>query len=532
MTLIKSDNDFLKSLKFECLHKVQVINPNTGDNILVPCGTCYACLLKKSYSNEIRAKVQKHSSRFAYFVSLSYDVYNCPSYTITTSPLDSGLVLCNVRDSCMRTRFLRDKHLKARKGYDLTPLEPFTFTCTKEYLERYTSQANLAIRRRSYDKRFENTYGYLNRRDLQLFMKRFRKYLYQYSDYYEPIHSYLVGEYGIEHFRPHFHLLLFFDSEKLAENVGRALRDAWPFGRVDFSQDRGDAISYVSAYLNSFTFLPVHLKQSSQFKPFGRFSNHFGWSAFKDSIEKGKQGDFSHFFNGKNYCDHGRYLSVRPWTSIESSCFFEPAKSRYSDVPSLFRLCTNAIRFFQRPFFKRIKQTVGSYCSAILKSPGFLDYIVRRVSSAYHRIDYELEYILNYIGYSPGFYHSLLSPGGLKIFQSRIYRFFRSVHNFLITWDFSIFSLDYNENTLYFALSNSLNYYHEKSYLCFKDFVKNRNSYPYGLDYYFWRITETLQGELRETPLGKRLVQYQRFEVENRIKHRELNEKNRFFVSS
>lgn len=532
MTLIKSDSDFLKSLKFECLHKVQVINPSTGVNMLVPCGTCHACLLKKSYSNEIRSKVQKYTSRFAYFISLSYDVYNCPSYTITSSPLDSGFVLCNVRDSGMRTRFLRDKHPKAKKGYDLTPLQPFSFVCTKEYLERYTRQANLAIRKHSYDKRFEHTYGYLNRRDLQLFMKRFRKYLYQYSNYYEQIHSYLVGEYGIDHFRPHFHLLLFFNSEKIAQNVGRALCKAWPFGRIDFSQDRGDAISYTSAYLNSFTFLPLHIRENSVIRPFGRFSNHFGWSGFKDSIEKGKQGDFSHFFNGKSICIDGKYLSVRPWASIESSCFFEPAKSRGADVSSLYRLCYDSARVFQRPFFKRVKKTVGSFCSAIVKSPRFLDYIVRRVSSAYHYVDHDLEYILYYLGYSPGIYHSLLTPEGIRIFHSRIYRFFRSVQNFLTTWNFSIFSLDFDENALYLALSNSLNYYHGKSYLCFKNFVENRNCYPDGLEYYFWRTTEALQEEMRSTPLGRRLVQYQRFEVENRVKHREINEKNRFFVSS
>jgi hypothetical protein len=40
--------EFVNKFYTECQHKHEVINPYTGDIILVPCGVCDACKVSKS----------------------------------------------------------------------------------------------------------------------------------------------------------------------------------------------------------------------------------------------------------------------------------------------------------------------------------------------------------------------------------------------------------------------------------------------------------------------------------------------------
>lgn len=522
---------FLNHLKFECLHKLQLKNPHTGEIVLVPCGSCPACLLKRSYSNEIKAKVASTTTRFCYFVSLSYDVYNCPSYRITPVFREDGTVLCKCEDTRHRKEFLRNKHPKCYKGFSLQDIEPFEFVCDRDYYNRFTSQANLAVRRGFFDKRFDGEYSYLCRRDLQLFMKRFRKNLFDKIGYYAKIHTYFVGEYGIEHFRAHFHLLLLFDETEVAENVGYAINKSWLFGRVDFSADKGDAISYVASYVNCYTFLPLHLRETPGIRPFGRFSNGFGNSAFTSSIEQAKHGVATDFFNGKIFHFGSKPVSVRPFSRIESSCFFDAAKYRGANVSSLLTLLYASFKFFKLPFFKGVRRKVFSYCSAVVNN---LDFIKRLILNSSHWFDKEhsFSYLLNYIGYSQGCYIELITSKGREIFQSRLYRFFSNVERFLQTYGLSLWDLHFNEKALYLPLLNSKSYYDAKSYYCYSNYCQNRNRYPGGLGSYFWRVTEVTQQEFRSSSVGRLLVKFQRNELLNRVKHRELNEKNRFFVSS
>lgn len=58
------------------------------------------------------------------------------------------------------------------------------------------------------------TFALLYYRDAQLFIKRLRKYIDKY--FHEKIRYYIIGEYGTSSLRPHWHLLLFFDSSALA----------------------------------------------------------------------------------------------------------------------------------------------------------------------------------------------------------------------------------------------------------------------------------------------------------------------------
>lgn len=82
----------------------------------------------------------------------------------------------------------------------------------------------------------------LDKVDVQLFMKRFRKSIDQKVKYF------CVGEYGSNYGRPHYHLLLFHYNET-KENVQSKIVSAWSLGTVDVGSMSDRAINYVCKYV-------------------------------------------------------------------------------------------------------------------------------------------------------------------------------------------------------------------------------------------------------------------------------------------
>lgn len=94
------------------------------------------------------------------------------------------------------------------------------------------------------DKLYFNEYGNpsVNKRDVQLFIKRLRKL----SD--EKLRYYAVAEYGSKTHRPHYHIILFnlshdFDSANLL------LTNAWGNGQIQVGSVTPASIAYVTKYV-------------------------------------------------------------------------------------------------------------------------------------------------------------------------------------------------------------------------------------------------------------------------------------------
>jgi len=84
--------------------------------------------------------------------------------------------------------------------------------------------------------RWKNGVSQLDRRDVQLFLKRLRKAGYR-------IRYYAVGEYGSKTFRPHYHIILF------GETNDEAIRNAWPNGHVHIGRVTQASIAYTLGYI-------------------------------------------------------------------------------------------------------------------------------------------------------------------------------------------------------------------------------------------------------------------------------------------
>lgn len=519
--MVQDTSSLIKSFSCTCLHKVEVINPFTQERIFVPCGKCPACLYSRSVRSELRCHLQSTISKYCYFVSLSYDVHSCPTYVLKPIRTSSGRLRVVGRDSGHRDGNPRCIGLSRHHCDD------FTFGCTPEYYRRYTRQADQGIRKRFYDHRFSHTYGYLNHEDLSLFMKRFRKCLYSKSHTYEQIHSYIVGEYGIDHFRPHFHLLLFFNSDSLAENLGYAVDRSWPYGRADWSQNRKDAISYVAGYLNSFTYLPFHLREIRQFRPFSRFSNGFANSAILPQLRFVEKGDFSLLLDGFRFNSNGKHFKIFPWHTVLRSFIYKPASFRGATWSNVLQLIHSISKVSQRPFVRR-DETIFSFTRRLAK------YISLASLSKYCHVfdnDIELKYILHFIGITERNRQLLCFHDNLITLHLALYRLFYDTNEFLKGQNQSIF-LPFDENFLISRINNSICFYHEQAIKNFKDYSESMHGYPDDIRDYFFRATKEKQRQFRDTGLGRLILQYQSNLVYDRVKHRELNEKNRFFISA
>mgnify|MGYP000861102487 CR=1 FL=1 len=95
----------------------------------------------------------------------------------------------------------------------------------------------------TYDDLLRNTYGNVDKKDCQDFLKRLRYYLDIKFKYY------LVSEYGSKTFRPHYHALLFFRDSIDKDTVTDAIQKAWKYGFIQIGKAESASIHYVTKYI-------------------------------------------------------------------------------------------------------------------------------------------------------------------------------------------------------------------------------------------------------------------------------------------
>lgn len=263
----KSDYPFTS-----CLHPRRVVNVYTQEPLIVPCGQCAACAQNKASRYVFQLNCEATTSRLVYFVTL----------TFANSFIPRG-----------QFQYLSDDTYAFRDDND-NQLGTFKYF---KSVDKLLNKIHLF-----------GDVPYLDKTYAQRFLKRLRSRLEPYRFRY-----FLVGEYGPEHFRPHFHLLLFTDNPELSKDSGHKLgefpkwqwskndkqqfteetplslleyhiRKSWPFGSSDLSQViDGNPSKYVASYVNSSGTLPSCYALQSV-KPFCTHSRFLGRSLFRKEL--------------------------------------------------------------------------------------------------------------------------------------------------------------------------------------------------------------------------------------------------------
>lgn len=267
-----------KYLLSECLHPVKVFNKYTNDVIYAPCGHCYSCL--KNKSNRDTALVMNIASNFkyCYFVWLSYEDQYLPYMELkSVDPLDE------TRSNYFFSSINRSLRIHVSNGKDrIIDDSPFEFThsmASSEYQDiivkshgRYDFLHKCVVYPRFED--CDNRIPYCNVSDCQKFLKRLR--FHSKDKYNEEIRFYGVSEYGPRTYRPHWHLLLFFNSDELSSSIRQLVSESWSYGITTCELSRGGSAAYVASYVNSNVCLPSLYLQHKEIRARSLHSKGYG----------------------------------------------------------------------------------------------------------------------------------------------------------------------------------------------------------------------------------------------------------------
>lgn len=264
----------------KCLNPKRIINPTTGEHLIVPCGSCPACSMRKSAQNAFRCKLESCSHKFCMFVTLTYNNASLPRLivkAVNRSLTEDG----DVHDTFEPFALVDVTQRLMTQG---TILGRCYNTYTLYSLSRKVNMPHRVL-------------PHLSKIDLQLFLKRLRRnldtyYKKKYETEAEKIRYYAVGEYGPVHFRPHYHLMLWFSDQRTYEAIGEIVHKSWTFGRIDIQKSQGKCADYVAKYLNCNVSLPKVLKEFGT-RPFSLHSTYLGEKVLEASYEKVYQSPYN-----------------------------------------------------------------------------------------------------------------------------------------------------------------------------------------------------------------------------------------------
>jgi hypothetical protein len=379
----------------------------------------------------------------------------------------------------------------------------------------------------------DNLIPFLNYVDIQNYIKRLRKYLYKQLGSYETLHFYAVGEYGPVHFRPHYHILLFTNSEEVSKVLRYCHDKSWKFGRSDFQIARGGASSYVSSYVNSLSSAPLLYRSCRAFRPRSRASLGF--------FEKG--------------CDFVE--GEEPYAQIEQ---------KIDSVVNGRIYNFNGLSIRSTPPMSYIRTLLPRFSSARNDDSIAIARVLRAVHSTpkriarYGFIDYEQDSVLSlvrtyyqYLKTNPILtdddkiiLHSARcltrfcvcsSDVDIESYINKLYRLFLYVYKFFRNWHLPLFGSDISaySGRIMFILKKGIEYEKKKDYESLRDAYNIRSQYPEISDCMFALpahgqesdVLQTVSGETVQL-LDQLLLRSSTF-CRDMIKHKKLNDANNIF---
>lgn len=459
-------SDKVRNFFNRCEHPRIIKNKYTGEPVYVECGVCPHCLISRSDAKRNLCDYEKWNRKYCYFVTLTYNSQYVPKMSLvpiedyefdypvgnnwpavrsqlrTRMLLDSrvkkednrqviNMYTCKVnfpyidehlRDiyaSCAAATEFRNNYKPVYQSLArpyilrtiprMSKLQNFKDVQREELVWISPEQAEMLKKKSKCEgndnafPQFKGLLKYVNYRDYQLFAKRFRKYLFTKIGSYEKISSYVVSEYSPKTFRPHFHILFFFDSDEVAKNIRQAVFQSWKLGRVDTQLARDSAGSYVSGYLNSVVSLPHIFTDVSFTKNKSRFSKLFGYESFRKTVEVPEQA-VERLSERIRFVRNGKPCEFTPPLSYISRLLprFVPYSSNFAvETRTVLRSIRGVLQLFRRnePFKEEtptnLSEFIHCYIVTLYEKHGYCYATLPeclRVFLAYTRTEKEIHY--------------------------------------------------------------------------------------------------------------------------------------------
>lgn len=330
-----------------CQHRSFITNKYTGKRIAVDCGHCDYCIHKRAQKASMRVKTAGSAFEHCWFVTLTYDnehipLFNCEVYYSEYDDVlsDSGVVygyekhayvpvskFCTTDPQRLQHIYFTQVQGTVPYNRETGQYEPIrdnwflSMDAIRSFIGKTQSATPYGKDGELSRKYGNNLIPYLNYVDVQNYIKRLRKHLARYTN--EKISFYAVGEYGPVHFRPHFHLLLFFNSKEIADVLRECHSKSWKLGRSDIQRSNGGCSSYVASYVNSLASAPSLYRSCRSFKPRSRAS--LGFFEKGETFDEGEdvyaqiETKIDSVINGREYNFNGIVVnSTSPLSYIRS----------------------------------------------------------------------------------------------------------------------------------------------------------------------------------------------------------------------
>lgn len=542
-----------------CQHRSFITNRYNGARIAVDCGQCDYCIHKKAQKASMRVRTAGSAFKYSYFVTLTYDNEHVPlmACKVLHSDYDDAIGIsgdihfgheyhkyipvseyqCD-DSSTLRHIFFEqvqgtvpfDREIKeyapVRDNWFLSMDAIRSFIYKTQSVDKTDYPASEQYGR-------DNLIPFLNYVDVQNYIKRLRKYLYKQLGSYETLHFYAVGEYGPVHFRPHYHILLFTNSEEVSKVLRYCHDKSWKFGRSDFQITRGGASSYVSSYVNSLSAAPLLYRSCRAFRPRSRASLGFFEKGcdFVEGEEPYAQIEqkIDSVVNGRIYNFSG--ISVRSTPPISYIRTLLPRFSSARDDDSVA--------------IARVLRAVHSTPKRIAKY-GFIAYkqdsVLSLVRTYYQYLKAnpiltdDDKIILHSARCLTRFCNSS-SDVDIESYINKLYRLFLYVYKFFRNWHLPSFgcNIDSYAGRIMFILKKGIEYEKKKNYESLRDAYNLRSHYPEISDCMFalpqdGQEIDVLQAVSSETVCLLEQLRYRSSTYcRDMIKHKKLNDANDIF---
>lgn len=555
---MKFSPDLLKVVD-HCQHRSFITNRYNGARIAVDCGQCDYCIHKKAQKASMRVKTAGSAFKYSYFVTLTYANEHIPLMSCKVLHSDYEDVVGISGDihfghehhkfipvseyQCDDNSMLRHIFFEQVQGTvpfdreikEYVPVKDNWFLsmdAIRSFIYK-TQSINKTDYLASEQYGRDNLIPFLNYVDVQNYIKRLRKYLYKQLGSYETLHFYAVGEYAPIHFRPHYHILLFTNSEEVSKVLRYCHDKSWKFGRSDFQIARGGASSYVASYVNSLSSAPLLYRSCRAFRPHSRASLGFfekgcSFVEGEDPYAQIEQ-KLDSVVNGRIYNFNGVSVRSTPPMSYIRTLLPRFSSARNDDSIAI----------------ARILRAVHSTPKRIARF-GFIDYeqdsVLSLVRTYYQYLKAnpiltdDDKIILHSARCLTRFCNSS-SDVDIKSYINKLYRLFLYVSKFFRNWHLPDFGSDLASytNRILFILRTGIEYEKKANYESLRDTYELRAQYPDISDCMFalpqnGQEIDVLSNVSCETVQLLEQLRYRSATYcRDMIKHKKLNDANNIF---
>lgn len=555
---MKFSPDLLKVVD-HCQHRSFITNRYTGHRIAVDCGQCDYCIHKRAKKASMRVKTAGSAFKHSYFVTLTYDNEHIPLMhcEVLHSDYEDALSISGDKvfgyerhsyipvsdyqpEDTSLLRHIFFTQVQGTVPYDreikeYVPVKDNWFLsmdAIRSFIEKTQSVDN-SIYPAAEQYGLGNLIPFLNYVDVQNYIKRLRKHLFKQLGSYETLHFYAVGEYGPVHFRPHYHLLLFTNSDEVAEVLRQCHDKSWKLGRSDFQRSAGGAGSYVASYVNSLCSAPLLYRSCRSFRPKSRASVGFfekGCDFVEDEDPYAQiEQKIDSVVNGRCYNFNGISVRSTPPLSYVRTLLPRFSSARNDDSTAI----------------ARILRAVHSTPKRIARF-GFVDYkqdsILSLVRTYYQylKVNHILtddDKIILHASRCLTRFVNCSSDVDIESYINKLYRLFLYVYKFFRNWHLPLFGSDISvfSGRINFIIKKGIEYEAKKDYESLRDVFNIRSANPNISDCMFALPqdgceTDVLSDVSCETVQLLEQLRYRSATFcRDMIKHKKLNDANNIF---